>query len=43
MKDEEIIKVPNTEANEFPFLELGSLVLCIAGFGVMIYANKKKK
>ena len=43
MKDEEIIKVPNTEANEFPFLELGSLVLCIAGFGVIIYANKKKK
>src|SRR5574344_1122385 len=41
MKDEEIIEVPNTEANEFPFLELGSLVLCIAGFGVMIYANKK--
>jgi hypothetical protein len=43
MKDEEIIEVPNTEANEFPFFELGSLVLCIAGFGVLIYANKKKK
>lgn len=43
MKDEEIIEVPNTEANEFPFLELGSLVLCIVGFGVLIYANKKKK
>ena len=43
MKDEEIIEVPNTEADEFPFFELGSLVLCIAGFGVLIYANKKKK
>ena len=43
MKDEEIIEVPNTEANEFPFFELGSLVLCIVGFGVLIYANKKKK
>lgn len=43
MKDEEIIEVPNTEANEFPFFELGSLVLCVIGFGVLIYANKKKK
>ena len=43
MTNDMIIEVPNTEANEFPFLELGSLVLCITGFGVMIYANKKKK
>ena len=42
MKDEIIIEVPNTEKNEVPYLEIISLLLALAGIGVILYAKNKK-
>ena len=42
MKDEIIIEVPNTEKNEVPYLEISSLLLALAGIGVILYAKNKK-
>jgi uncharacterized surface anchored protein len=42
MKDEKIIEVPNTEKNEFPILELGSVLLCSIGLGIIIYVKNRK-
>ena len=41
MINEKVIKVPNTEKNEFPYLELSALILSALGLGVIIYAKKK--
>ena len=38
-----IVEVPNTELNEFPLLELVSIVLVGLGAGVIFYAKRKKK
>jgi len=43
MKDEKIIEVPNTELNDLHIKEIGSIMLCVAGIGVIIYAKKKRK
>lgn len=43
MKDEKIIEVPNTEMNNLHIKEIGSIMLCVAGIGVIIYAKKKRK
>ena len=43
MKDEKIIEVPNTEKNEFPTAEVGSILLCLLGVGVFIYGKIRKK
>lgn len=43
MKDEKIIEVPNTEMNNLHIKEIGSIILCVAGIGVIIYAKKKRK
>lgn len=43
MVNELIIEVPNTEKNELPLYEVGAVVLCLAGLGVIIYAKKKKR
>ena len=37
-----VIEVPNTEKNEFPYFELGALILSLIGLGVIAYAKKKK-
>ena len=37
-----ITEVPNTMENEFPVLELTSLLLCCVGIGVVLYVKKKK-
>ena len=43
MKDEKIIEVPNTEKNEFPTAEVGSILLCLLGIGVFIYGKFRNK
>lgn len=43
MKDEKIIEVPNTELNDLHIKEIGSIMLCVAGIGVIIYAKNKRK
>lgn len=43
MKDEKIIEVPNTEKNEFPPAEVGSILLCLLGIGVFIYGKFRNK
>ena len=37
-----ITEVPNTMENEFPVLELTSLLLCCIGIGVVLYVKRKK-
>lgn len=43
MKDEKNIEVPNTEKNEFPTAEVGSILLCLLGIGVFIYGKFRNK
>ena len=43
MKDEKIIEVPNTEKNDFPTAEVGSILLCLLGIGVFIYGKFRNK
>ena len=45
MKDKQIVKVPNTEANDYKELLFSGITLLVCGAGVIIYGikNKKKK
>ena len=43
MKDHQIVKVPNTEANDYRELLFSGITLMIAGAGVIIYGKIKKK
>lgn len=43
MKDEQIIEVPNTDQTDYKELIIAGVVLMIAGTGIVIYGNKKKK
>ena len=43
MKDQQIVKVPDTSKNEFPLLETVSLFISLSGLGLLIYAKKRKK
>ena len=43
MKDEKIIEVANTEKNECPTAEVGSILLCLLGIGVFIYGKFRNK
>lgn len=43
MKDHQIVKVPNTEANDYKELLFSGITLMIAGAGVIIYGKIKKK
>ena len=42
MKDKKIVKVPNTEANDYKELLFSGITLLISGAGVIIYGIKKK-
>ena len=43
LTDELIIHdVPSTDKNEFPIIETISMVICLIGFGVIMYVKKKK-
>ena len=42
MKDKQIVKVPNTEANDYKELLFSGITLLISGAGVIIYGIKKK-
>ena len=43
MKDHQIVRVPNTEANDYKDLLISGISLMIIGTGVIIYGKKKKK
>ena len=43
MKDKKIVKVPNTEANDYKEFVFSGITLMIAGAGVVIYGISKKK
>lgn len=43
MKDEEIVKVPDTLKNESNLILVGGVLLFVIGTGVIIYAKKKKR
>lgn len=43
MKDEQIIEVPNTDQTDYKELIIAGVVLMLAGTGIVIYGNKKKK
>ena len=43
MKDHQIVKVPNTEANDYKELLISGISLMVIGTGVIIYGKKKKK
>ena len=43
MKDHQIVKVPNTEANDYKELIFSGITLVIAGVGLVILSKKKNK
>ena len=43
MKDELIVKVPNTDKTDYKEVVIGGVLLIIIGAGVVIYASKKRK
>ena len=43
MKDKQIVKVPNTEANDTKELLISGITLMLIGTGVIIYGKIKKK
>ena len=43
MKDKQIIKVPNTEANDYKELIFSGITLVVAGIGLVILSKKKNK
>lgn len=43
MKDEEIVKVPDTLKNESNLIYVGGILLIAIGTGVVVYAKKKRK
>ena len=42
MKDKQIVKVPNTEAEDYKDLLFSGITLLVCGAGVIIYGIKKK-
>jgi hypothetical protein len=43
LKDELIVKAPNTEKVEFPVVDSIALIIGLLGLGVIIYAKKHHK
>jgi uncharacterized surface anchored protein len=43
MKDKQIIKVPNTEANDYGELIFSGITLVVAGIGLVILSKKRSK
>lgn len=43
MKDHQIVEVPNTEKNDYHELIISGITLLVAGAGIIIYGNKKRK
>ena len=43
MKDKKIVKVPNTEANDYKELLFSGITLLVTGAGVIVYGIKKRK
>ena len=41
MKDHKIVKVPNTEANDYHELIISGITMIIAGIGLVVLSKKK--
>ena len=42
MKDHKIVKVPNTEANDYHELIISGITMIVAGIGLVVLSKKKK-